>query len=227
MARRGVCFRLGDFTLPQVFSRKTDQIVYFVLYGALVIVIVGPSIWLIISHSSYATGQFTPYEQPVPFSHKHHVGDVGLDCRYCHQGVETSNSAGLPATEICMTCHSQIFANADVLGPVRQSFASRTPLEWTRVNSVPDFVFFNHAVHVNNGVGCVTCHGRVDQMPITWQAAPLTMQWCLNCHRDPGPNLRPRNQIYSMTWRPQGDRKKLAESLLAHYRIHTDTMTDC
>lgn len=213
--------------MAQVFSPRANQIVYFVLYGAVAIIILGPAAWIIFDRSFYETGQFQAMDQPVPFSHAHHVGEVGLDCRYCHQGLETSASAGLPATEICMTCHSQIFADAPVLAPVRQSLASGVPLKWNRVNSLPDFVFFNHSVHVNNGVGCVTCHGPVDKMPLTWQDKPLTMEWCLGCHRDPGPNLRPKSAEFSMDWQPVGDRKKLASDLIAYFHIDTKTMTDC
>jgi hypothetical protein len=213
--------------MPQIFSPRANQIFRFVLYGAILAMILGPTAWIINDHSPYVSGALQAREQPVPFSHAHHVGEIGLDCRYCHQSVETSASAGLPATEVCMTCHSQLFTDQPMLEPVRQSLVQNRPIVWTRVNWLPDFVFFNHAVHVNNGVGCVTCHGRVDQMPITWQAEPLTMQWCLGCHRDPGPNLRPEDQIFSMDWQPAGDRNKLAAALLAHYHIDTRTMTDC
>lgn len=223
--------RIGPFSkgnaVAQVFSSRANQIVYFVLYGALVLIILSPTIWIVLDRSFYHTGQFYALEQPAPFSHAHHVGEVGLDCRYCHQGVETTASAGLPATEVCMTCHSQIFSDAPILAPVRKSLASGVPLVWNRVNSLPDFVFFNHAVHVNNGVGCVSCHGRVDEMPLTWQEKPLTMEWCLGCHRDPGPNLRPESAEFSMDWQPVGDRKKLASELMAHFHIDTRTMTDC
>ncbi len=163
----------------------------------------------------------------MPFSHAHHVGEIGLDCRYCHQGVETSASAGLPATNVCLTCHSQILADTAALAPVRQSLAAGVPLQWRRVNDLPDYVFFNHAAHVRNGVGCETCHGRVDQMPLTWQAAPLTMQWCVDCHRNPGPNLRPESAIFAMGWKPQGKPEEQAPALLAHYHIHPEALTDC
>jgi hypothetical protein len=213
--------------MAQVFGQHANQILYSILCGLLVAIVLVPATWITLDRSSWHTGQFLALDQPVPFSHEHHVGEVGLDCRYCHQGVETSASAGLPSTQVCMTCHSQIFSDAAMLMPVRQSLASGTPIPWTRVDTLPDFVFFNHAAHVSNGVGCVSCHGRVDQMALTFQQAPLTMQWCLGCHRDPGPNLRPESAEFSMTWQPAGDRQKLAQALLAHYHIDPATLTDC
>jgi hypothetical protein len=138
--------------------------------------------------------------QPVPFSHKHHVAGLGLDCRYCHTSVETSNHAGLPPTHVCMTCHSQIWTNADVLAPVRASLASGKPLAWQRVSRLPDYVYFNHSAHIAKGVPCVTCHGRVDQMPLMKAAHPFQMGWCLDCHRNPEQALRPPAEITRMDW---------------------------
>jgi hypothetical protein len=165
--------------------------------------------------------------QPVPFSHKHHVGQLGIDCRYCHNGVETSSSAGLPATEVCMTCHSQLFTNANMLAPVRASLASGKPIEWQRVNSVPDFVFFNHAIHVNKGVACETCHGEIDEMPLTRRAHTLSMEWCLGCHRNPQPNLRPPQDVFLMHWQPPADIDEIRRQLVGMLDIHPETMTDC
>ena len=180
--------------MAQIFSPHANQVVYAVLYGVLVVVFMVPMVWVTIDHSPWRSGQFIAQAQPVPFSHAHHVGEVGLTCEYCHGAVRTSASAGMPSTEVCMTCHSQILADAPVLAPIRASFASGTPIVWNRVNQLPDYVYFNHAAHVNNGVGCVTCHGRVDEMPLMSQAAPLTMEWCLNCHRDPGPKSPARDR---------------------------------
>ena len=139
-----------------------------------------------------------PVTQPIPFSHKHHVGDDGIDCRYCHTTVETSAYAGLPSTHICLSCHSQLYTDAAPLALLRESAATGKPIEWRRVHTLPDFVYFNHSVHINKGVACIECHGRVDQMPITWRAQRLDMQWCLGCHRNPAPHLRPLSQIFSM-----------------------------
>ena len=139
-------------------------------------------------------------EQPVPFSHKHHVGDDGIDCRYCHTSVETSSFAGLPPTETCMSCHSQIWANAELLEPVRASFRTGKSIAWTRVHDLPDFVYFNHSIHVNKGIGCSTCHGRVDQMPLTYKVNTLYMQWCVECHRNPAQYVRPRDQVFNIAY---------------------------
>jgi hypothetical protein len=213
--------------MVQIFDQPTSQIVSLLLYGLLALVLVVPIAWTTLDHSDWVTGRNVTPMQPVPFSHAHHVGEVGLDCRYCHQGVETASSAGLPATEVCMTCHSQILSDAPVLAPIRASFSSGQAVAWSRVNELPDYVYFNHAAHVRNGVGCVTCHGRVDDMPLMQQAAPLTMQWCLSCHRDPGPNLRPEEAEFSMDWQPADDPSKLATAMLAHFHIHPETLTDC
>jgi len=141
-----------------------------------------------------------PLVQPVAFDHRHHVQDDGIDCRYCHTDVETAASAGMPATEVCMGCHAQIWERSPLLAPVRQSYFSGQPLRWNRVHDLPDFVYFDHSVHVRGGVGCVTCHGRVDRMAMVYQTAPLTMGWCLDCHRNPEGHRRPVDQVTSMTW---------------------------
>lgn len=215
--------------MAQIFSQQANQIVHLVLYGLLALLLIGPIVWVTIDRSPWHTGQFLGPVQPVPFSHAHHVGENGLSCQYCHQAVTTSASAGLPATEVCMTCHSQILKDAPVLAPIRTSFASGKPVIWQRVNDLPDFVFFNHAAHVNNGVGCVTCHGRVDDMPLMRQATPLTMEWCLGCHRDPAPRLRPEAAEFSMDWSPPKgtDPRQLGTALLAHFHIHPEALTDC
>ncbi len=168
-----------------------------------------------------------PIEQPVPFSHRHHVSDVGLDCRYCHTSVEHSAFAGMPPTETCMTCHSRLFTDQPMLQPVIQSFARNKPIHWKRVHDLPDFVYFNHSIHVQKGVGCVSCHGRVDQMSLTRRVKPLTMQWCLSCHRDPAPHLRPRDRVFDLDWQPKGDRRALGRALMRKYHIATARLTDC
>jgi hypothetical protein len=141
-------------------------------------------------------------KQPVPFSHDHHVAGLGIDCRYCHTSVEKSSFAGIPPTETCMNCHRQIWTNADMLEPVRASYRDNVPIEWTRVHDLPDFVYFNHSVHVAKGIGCVTCHGQVDRMPLMFQQASLQMEWCLECHKDPAKNVRPREEVFNLNWDP-------------------------
>jgi hypothetical protein len=139
-----------------------------------------------------------PIAQPIPFSHKHHVGDDGIDCRHCHTTVETAAHAGLPSTAVCLGCHAQLYRDQPLLAPLHESAARNRPIPWQRVHVLPDFVFFNHSVHVAKGVACVECHGRVDQMPLAWRARPLQMQWCLDCHRDPAPHLRPPAEVFAL-----------------------------
>jgi hypothetical protein len=186
--------------MPQIFTASADtRLRAFVLLVGLGAVGAG----LVIGgymDSSYATLVGWVGEQPVPFSHQHHVGQLGIDCRYCHTGVETGAAAGLPATHICMSCHSQIWTGAAVLAPVRDSLASGQPIAWRRVAKLPDYVYFNHSIHVARGVPCVTCHGRVDTMPLTARAEPFQMRWCLDCHRDPAPHLRPADQVTRLDW---------------------------
>lgn len=178
--------------------------------------------------SPYVTGEDLVHEQPVPFSHRHHVEGVGLDCRYCHTSVEDSSFAGIPPTEICMNCHTQIWSESPMLEPVRASYANGTPLQWTRVHDLPEFVFFNHSIHVAKGIGCATCHGRVDTMALTRQTEPLYMLWCLDCHRDPAKFLRPRDQVFNMNYQPPEDQRSLGARLLDQYDIRpTRGLTDC
>ncbi len=185
-----------------LFSRSSNSLFPAVLVLILILVVGIPLvIWLYV-RSPFNTQEGEALVQPVMFDHRHHVLDDGIDCRYCHYTVESTPFAGVPPTALCMNCHSQIWNSSVQLTPVRESYFQNRSLIWSRVNSVPDFVFFNHAIHVTRGIGCVTCHGRVDEMPAVYKAQPLTMQWCLNCHRDPIPYLRPQDQITSMTWNP-------------------------
>lgn len=176
--------------------------------------------------TAYAGAALDPLAQPVPFSHKHHVGDEGIDCRYCHASVETSAFAGIPSISTCMTCHSQLFTDQPALVPLLRAYESQIPLHWRRVHQLPDFVYFNHSIHVAKGIGCVSCHGPVDEMPLTWRTAPLTMRWCLECHRDPEKYLRPREQVFNLHWEPN-DQASLGKQLLHSYNIDTQRLTDC
>jgi hypothetical protein len=160
-----------------------------------------------------------PHVRPLQFSHKHHVGDDGIDCLYCHTSVETSSFAGIPSTEICMNCHRQIWLSSEMLAPVHASALSGQAMCWTRVHDLPDFVYFNHRIHIAKGVGCSTCHGRVDQMPITRLVQPLVMSWCVNCHRHPEQALRPQSEIFNMEWQPPNNQEELGRELMAEYRL--------
>jgi hypothetical protein len=183
------------------------------------------------AESSYATLVGWVQDQPVPFSHEHHVAGLGIDCRYCHTTVEVSKQAGLPATEICMTCHSQLWTGAPMLAPVRQSLASGQPLRWRRVARLPDYVYFNHSIHVARGVPCAACHGRVDEMPLMMRAEPFQMRWCLDCHRDPAPHLKPADQVTRMDWSdwekdPEGHRA-YGRQMVKAYGIDPTALDDC
>jgi len=182
--------------------------------------------WWFWPQSDYARHVNWIVKQPVPFSHEHHVAGLGLDCRFCHTSVEVSSTAGLPPTYTCMTCHSQIWTNAALLAPVRDSLANGKPIVWKRVNDLPNYVYFNHSIHIAKGVGCSSCHGEIDRMALTYKAKTLTMQFCLDCHRDPGPNLRPKDQIYNTDWRRTKDTPS-PETLLAQYHVGGRKLTDC
>lgn len=190
--------------MAQLFRPSANARVRLALWGlGLAPVALGGVAWTLYSYE-WGTGADRFVNQPIPFSHEHHVGGVGLDCRYCHLSVEDAAFAGIPPTEICMHCHAQLFADAPMLAPVRASFAEGRPLVWRRVHDLPDFVYFDHSAHVGGGVGCETCHGRVDRMPLVRQTAPLTMSWCVDCHDDPSPRLRPRDAVFTMGWTPDG-----------------------
>ena len=212
--------------MPQVFRPRANSLVVLIASITLAVFAAIGIAATALESSPYVTGVGSTPEQPVPFSHQHHVSGLGIDCRYCHSSVEESSFAGIPATDTCMTCHSQVWTNAPMLEPVRASLARDEPLRWTRVYDLRDFAYFNHSAHVSNGVGCESCHGRVDEMPLVRQATPLTMQWCLECHRDPGPRLRPPGRITAMGYDTSADDWS-GDELIAHYGIDTDTMTEC
>ncbi|MGE5648189.1 MAG: cytochrome c3 family protein [Acidobacteriota bacterium] len=161
--------------------------------------------------------------QPVPYSHKLHAGNLGMDCRYCHSTVETSNYAAIPAAETCMNCHTRVKPKSELLEPVRESYASGKPVPWVRIHKLPDYVYFSHQAHVGAGVSCVSCHGRVDQMAEVRQVKPLSMAWCLECHRDPAANIRPRDQVTNLAWKPTRDPAEIGRELMAKNKIHPPT----
>ena len=213
--------------MAQVFSTAADTIARCIIAAAVIVPVAFVGLAYALNRSPYVTGEDIVVTQPVPFSHSHHVAGLGLDCRYCHTGVEKSAFAGLPPTETCMTCHSQVWTNAAMLAPVRESLASDLPIHWRRVNRLPDYVYFDHSIHIAKGVGCTTCHGPVDHMPLMRQGAPLTMGWCLDCHRDPAKALRPRDEIFSTDWHPPRDQVEKGHALLAAYGIKPDHLADC
>jgi hypothetical protein len=190
------------------------------------VIVGGFIVWWLWPRTDYMRHVRAVVAQPVPFSHQHHVAGLGLDCRFCHTSVETSASAGLPPTTTCMTCHSQIWTNAALLAPVRTSLANNSPIVWHRVTDLPGYVYFNHSIHIAKGVGCESCHGAIDTMALTYKEKTLTMGFCLECHRDPGPNLRPKSALYDTNWKRTAETPSPA-ALLALYHVPDRTLTDC
>jgi hypothetical protein len=205
--------------MSQIFHHSTNTLSKFSLFGT--VFLAAGALWLTmaVNRSAYVTGAQVAREQPVPFSHAHHVGGIGIDCRYCHTAVEESSAAGIPPTATCVNCHSQIWADSPTLEPVRVSFRDDEPIEWVRVHDLPDFVYFDHSAHVNKGVGCSTCHGRVDQMPLVWQEASLHMEWCLECHREPERFVRERSQVFDAAWQPPVAQQERGRALVEEYGI--------
>jgi hypothetical protein len=203
------------------WSKASIIAIVFVLLGLGLVV-------LTIQRSDYVTNANRFIEQPVQFSHQHHAGGIGIECRYCHTSVEVSPSAGIPPTKTCINCHSQIWNTSPYLEPVRASFREDKPLNWTRVHDLPDFVYFNHSIHVRKGVGCETCHGRVDRMPLMVQKSSLQMEWCLDCHRDPAKYVRPRDQVTTMGYVPAVAQAELGPQLVREYKIaDKERLTNC
>jgi hypothetical protein len=211
--------------MAQIFHRSTNTISRVSLFGGVAVILVLVATLAAINRSSYVTEAGVARSQPVQFSHKHHVSDDGIDCRYCHTSVEESSFAGIPSTKICMNCHTQIWPESPILEPVRESFRTGKSLQWTRVHNLPGFAYFDHSIHVHKGVGCVTCHGRVDQMPLMWRENTLYMEWCLECHRNPERFVRPREQVFSMDWQPPVDQIMLGQKLVQEYKI--ESLTSC
>ena len=214
--------------MPQIFHRSFNTISKVSIFGA-AFFLAGLG-WLlnVLYRSSYITDADHAYVQPVPFSHAHHAGQLGIDCRYCHTSVEDSSFAGVPPTKTCMNCHQEIWFGSPTLEPVRASFKSGESIPWRRIHNLPQFVYFDHSIHVNKGVGCASCHGRVDEMPFTYQAESLLMKWCVDCHRNPAPNLRPRDKVVDMAWQPPSDDPNLGAELMKRYRVRTpDELMSC
>jgi hypothetical protein len=205
--------------MAQIFSRTANIVSKAsIAVVGLLVMLLGGLLWTVMM-SPYYTNVNVTREQPVPFSHKHHAGELGIDCRYCHTSVEKSSFAGVPPTQTCMTCHSQIWTNATMLEPVRASYRSDKSISWTRVYALPDYVYFNHSIHVAKGVGCTTCHGQIAQMPLTYKANTLYMGWCLDCHRQPEKYLRPKSEVFNPNYVPPSNQLELGAQLVKDYKI--------
>src|SRR5215813_14815851 len=227
--------------MGQIFHRSTNTLSRVSIFGGVILLAALVSALAAINRSPYVTAVGVARVQPVPFSHKHHVADDGIDCRYCHTSVERSSYAGIPPTKTCMNCHSQIWTNAAMLEPVRESYRTGQSLMWTKVNYLPDYVYFNHSIHINKGVGCASCHGPVNNMPYMYQESSMRMEWCLNCHRAPEKFLRPRDQVVNMNYQEPSsthpvtvaskqytDQIELGTALKAQYKVRTvQDITGC
>src|SRR5690242_435274 len=211
--------------MPALFSPRATLIARSALVALIAIPIGVPAFAMLWVRTPWARGEGRPVVQPVPFDHRLHAGPLRIDCRYCHSGADRSAFAGLPPTQKCVSCHTPLWMSSAPMAPVRQSVATGRPIPWRRVTQLPDFVYFDHAIHVNKGVGCETCHGRVDQMAQVQQVAPLTMAWCVDCHRDPAPNLRPIEAITTMGWAPPPHADSLGAKLAQRY--HVRTLVNC
>jgi len=213
--------------MSQIFHRSTNTLSRVSIYAAVFVLAGLTWVLMALDRSPYTTKQGIVLRQPVPFSHEHHVAGLGLDCRYCHTSVETSSFAGMPPTATCMNCHNLIWADSDMLEPVRASLRDDRPIVWTRVHDLPDFAYFDHSIHVAKGIGCVSCHGRVDEMPLMRQAAPLQMEWCLECHRHPEEQVRPRSEVFNLNWAAE-DQASLGPRLVKEYGIRSvRDLTSC
>jgi hypothetical protein len=209
--------------MAQIFHHSANNLARASLAGAALLVVGTLGLLDATSRSPFVTKAETMQVQPVPFSHQHHVGGIGIDCRYCHTSVEVSATAGIPPTKTCMNCHSQIWNQSPTLEPVRESFRSGKSIEWVRVHDLPEFVYFNHSAHVNKGIGCSSCHGRVDKMPLMLQQNTLQMEWCLQCHRNPAKFVRPKAEVFNAAYEPPADQETLGERLVKEYDLHPRT----
>ncbi len=214
--------------MAQVFHRGANNIAKASIVVAIVLAGVAFYAYTQIARSSYLTGRYLEKQQPVQFSHKHHVGDDGIDCRYCHTSVETAASAGFPPTQTCMNCHNQLYADQEYLEPIRASYRDNKPIKWERVHDLPGYAYFNHSIHVAKGVGCSTCHGEIDNMPAVYQENTLQMEWCLSCHRNPEDKIRPKSEIFNMQWEDSNLTADERTKLKTDYKIRSvQLLTSC
>ena len=211
--------------MSQIFHRSANTIARVSIFGAVFFIAGLLGLFAEVNRSPWMTGAQVARDQPIQFSHERHVGGNGIDCRYCHTSVEESSFAGIPPTRTCMNCHSQIFANSPFLEPVRESLRSGRSIQWNRVHDLPDFVYFDHSIHVNKGVGCTTCHGQVDRMPLMWQEKSLQMEWCLDCHRAPERYVRPRDAVFRVDYVAPPNQAEVGARLIEEYQIQK--LTSC
>ena len=214
---------MSRFLFPK-WSNLVPTLLALVAGGGLTAVVAG--VWYYGTDKYWSVG-YEP-DQPVDYSHKLHAGEMGIDCRYCHYTVEKAAFAAVPPTQVCMNCHAKVKTDSPKLLPVRESFASDLPIPWIKVHNLPDYVYFNHSAHVGANVGCASCHGRVDQMPIVRQDQPLTMAWCLDCHRDPAPHLRPEGEsVTNMAWQPKLEKAGAPAPWIAANKRAVSPPTNC
>ena len=214
--------------MAQLFHRGANNLAKISILLAIVVAGSAFYVYTQVARSTYLTNRYKERQQPVQFSHKHHTGDDGIDCRYCHTIVETSHSAGIPPTQTCMNCHNELWKDSPYLEPVRASYRENKPIEWERVHDLPEYAYFNHSIHVAKGVGCSTCHGQIDEMPAVYQENTLQMEWCLQCHRNPEKYIRPKSEIYNMNWKDADLSADERSKLKQDYKIRsTEMLTSC
>lgn len=213
--------------MPQLFRRRTNSMAKLVVILIPLTVVALFTIFDGLIRSSYETEVEVPIFQPVPFSHKHHVGELNIDCRFCHTLVENSQVAGIPSSNTCMICHSQIWDKAPMLKPVRDSFVNNIPIAWNQVNRIPKYVYFDHSIHINKGIGCTSCHGQIGDMPLTEKARSFYMRDCLSCHRNPEDSLRPKSEIFNPEYKTPHNQLVIGHQLLQKYNIDKEYITDC
>jgi hypothetical protein len=211
--------------MPQVFRRSSNTLARVSIAGIVLVAVGAIGLLMAVDRSDYNTDVGVAKEQPVMFSHRHHVSGLGIHCAYCHTSVEVSAFAGIPPTHTCMSCHSQIWVNSPMLEPVRESYRTGQSLEWNRVHDLPEFVFFNHSIHLKKGIGCTSCHGPVGEMNLMYKQHSLQMQWCLDCHREPEKFVRPRSEIFNPDYRQPADQAELGRKLVVEYGVRK--LVDC
>ncbi len=212
--------------MPQILPPNANAFAKWTIIGGLIFLVVLVSALTAFSRIS-RNRVGVPVAQPIGFQHSLHAGELGIDCRYCHTSVEVAAYANIPPTEVCMTCHSQIRVGSPQLAGVYESWENETPIVWNKVHDLADFVYFNHSAHINNGVGCSYCHGRVDQMSAIWKAEPMTMGWCLECHRAPERFVRPREEVFNMAYEAPANQLELGTQLVEAYNINADALANC